>query len=122
MAKKSLFTIVLALMSWTLIAQTGTINGVAKNSMGEALPFATITIENLNVGTTAKEDGTYFLKRVPMGAQTIVVQSAGYTTQKSAVDVKANENTVINFMLEESIQELNAVDIVGTRSNEYRIE
>ncbi len=73
MAKKSLFTIVLTLISWTLFAQTGTINGVTKNSKGETLPFATITIEGKNLGITADESGFYLLKRVPAGAQTIVV-------------------------------------------------
>ena len=100
MAKKSLFTIVLTLMSWTLIAQTGTINGVAKNSKGETLPFATITIEDKNIGTTAKEDGTYLLKRVPTGTQTIIIQSAGYTTQKSIVDVNSTAFKVVKALRE----------------------
>ena len=48
------------LLSTALSAQ---IKGVVKDSItGKPIPFANIWVENENIGTTSKEDGTFEIK------------------------------------------------------------
>ncbi len=108
------------LTSLLVFAQTG-IKGSIKSSTGEELPFSTIYIKGTTNGTTANEQGNYFL-RTPAGRHTIVVQYVGYSILEKEVSVAEGQTTQIDFTLQEQALQLKTVTITaGDENPAYRV-
>lgn len=102
-------------------AQTGKISGTILDSKtGETLPGATALIEGTGKGVSADFDGKFMLTGVPVGKVTLVISYISYNTKKIAgVEVKANEVTNINALLDASTsQDLTEVEVVVTLNKE----
>lgn len=82
------------------------ISGVVRDSDGNALPYATIYIENTTLGTTADNEGRYTLY-TPKGNIKLTAQMMGYTEKN--IDVSLNANTDVDFQLTEAATEIDAV-------------
>jgi hypothetical protein len=75
----------LFLLQLPLFAQG--IRGTVKNRDGEALPFASVYITNLNNGSSSNANGEYEIK-LPAGTHTIIVKYIGYEAQQVQVEIK----------------------------------
>ncbi|PRY12009.1 carboxypeptidase-like protein [Pontibacter ummariensis] len=75
----------LLLVQIPLLAQG--IRGTVRNSKGEALPFASIYITDLNNGASTNANGQFEIK-LPPGPHKVVVQYIGYKAQEKQVDIK----------------------------------
>lgn len=104
----------LAAASFSAMAQNEVeISGVVSDSLGNAIPFATITIEGRNVGCSANEAGQFKL-RVPAGVEvSLVVQSLGY--QQVLIHRKFTHTKPLSFtvMLAPKATSLNEVSVIG---------
>jgi len=67
------------LFSGTLLAQTTTVTGTVKNSAGEVVPGAYISVKESSRGTAADGNGNFSIKAI-MG-NTLEVEALGYVTQ-----------------------------------------
>jgi TonB-dependent receptor len=104
-----------------VIAQTGRISGVVVDSKtGETLPGATTLIEGTNKGAQADFDGKFSINNVTPGKVNLLISYISYTTKKvAAIDVKANDETVVNISLDpSSSQDLTEVEVVVTLNKE----
>ncbi len=113
--------ILFILSGLTFHAQTGRISGsVLDAKTGETLPGATILIEGTTKGAAADFDGKFSINNVPVGKVNLVISFISYTTKKiQAVEVKSNEVTDVNVLLEASSStELQEVEIVVTLNKE----
>lgn len=102
-------------------AQTGRISGTILDAKtGETLPGATILIEGTTRGAAADFDGKFSINNVPVGKVNLIVSFISYTTKKIAnVEVKANESTDVNVLLDASSStELQEVEVVVTLNKE----
>ncbi|WP_188499568.1 DUF5686 and carboxypeptidase regulatory-like domain-containing protein [Pontibacter amylolyticus] len=79
-----LFTLLLVLFQLSLSAQG--IRGSIKNQKGEALPFASVYITNLNNGSSSNANGDFEIK-LPEGKHTVVVKYIGYEAQQVQFEI-----------------------------------
>lgn len=102
--------ILLLLLGFTLQTSLATAQGakvqhnikgyVRDAQSGEALPFANITIDSTNRGTTSNADGYFVLVDVPVGSYTLKVQYIGYTLKTLPVRVQVNGIQSLEIKLE----------------------
>ena len=78
------FTLLLVLFQFSAVAQG--IRGSIKNHKGEALPFASVYITNLNNGSSSNANGDFEIK-LPAGKHTVMVKYIGYEAQQVQVEI-----------------------------------
>ena len=83
------------------------VRGQVTSVSGEVIPGANVVVKGTTVGTVANVDGYYQLA-LPQNAQALVFSSVGYRSQE--VPIYGEE---INVALEEDIQTLNEVVVIG---------
>jgi hypothetical protein len=84
---------------------TGTILGTVKDQSGGVLPGATVTVthegQGFSLSTVTREDGTFIITPVRTGAYTVRVEFPGFRkTEKRAVGVSIQQNSVVEFALD----------------------
>ena len=75
----------------------GRISGIVKDEKGNILPFASILVKGTTRGTTANNEGKYFITVEP-GKYTIVCQYVGYKRQEKDAEV-VNDDVQLDFQL-----------------------
>lgn len=90
---------------------TGKITSIANK---EVIPFANILIKNTPNGTTSDLDGNFSI--TANSGQTLVISYQGYKTKEIAV----TSQNIINVALEEDIQALNEIVVVGYGSQQKK--
>lgn len=84
------------------------VSGTVTSSNGEQIPGVSILVKGTAIGTVTDLDGTYSLN-VPNEGDILVFSSIGYLTQ----EVPLNGRAVIDIIMEEDIQGLEEVVVVG---------
>jgi hypothetical protein len=79
-------------------ANAGRISGSITDNKGKPLPFASVLVKGTTLGTTANNEGKYFLQLEP-GNYTIVAQYVGYQRVEKAVSV-TQDNSTLDFQLD----------------------
>jgi hypothetical protein len=106
------------LLNFTAIA--GRVSGLVTDAKGQPLPFASILVKGTTTGTTANNEGKFFLQLNP-GNYIIVAQYVGYQRQEKSIAV-TNENSTLDFHL--SLQDLSLKEVVvkpGAEDPAYEI-
>ncbi|MEP3390224.1 MAG: TonB-dependent receptor [Reichenbachiella sp.] len=109
--KKSLQILMLLAMPFLVHAQQ--ISGTVSDKNGPVIG-ATVSISSSN-GTITDVNGTYSLK-VPAGTHDVSVAFVGYNKKTQRVTVASGENKTLNVTIEENVELLNELVVVGTRS------
>jgi TonB-dependent receptor len=82
------------------IAQQAVLVGtVFDGGLNEPLPFATISIEDLAIGTTSELDGSYRLSNVPAGTYEVSFSYLGYETEVLSLTFVAGEELLQDMTL-----------------------
>jgi len=100
------------------ISFAGRISGVVTDDKGNALSFSSIFIKGTTRGTTANNEGKYFLSLEP-GTYTIVCQHVGYSRQEKTLTI-GNEDIILNFQL--YIQELTLKEVIVKKGEDPAYE
>ncbi|MGQ0647918.1 MAG: TonB-dependent receptor [Gemmatimonadaceae bacterium] len=99
-------------------AQVGSIRGRIVDSTGAPIAGAILTVDRTVVRGQATAAGTYLLRGVPVGRQTIRARIIGYTPTAVEVNVSANATINQDVTLARSAVELTAVSVVvGSRAH-----
>ena len=98
-----------------LFAQKSGIKGSIKDKAGKAIPFASIGVEKIALGTMANENGDFKLA-IPNGTYTIYFQCLGFRTHKKEVEI-SNAFTDLEIVLEEVAIQTKEVTI-GSRNED----
>jgi TonB-dependent receptor len=80
-------------------AQSGVIIGQVLSPAGETLDRARISVEGLNLSAVTNLEGSYILRQVPAGTQTVTCTFLGLETVSAEVEVVAGQTTVQDFNL-----------------------
>lgn len=95
-------------------AQTGTLAGAVRAAdTGETLPGVAVTIDGTVLGASTNARGLYQLTNVPVGAQTVVVRSLGFATQRVPITITAGHTQTLDVRLEAGAIDLDAVTVKG---------
>jgi iron complex outermembrane receptor protein len=93
---------------------TGTINGrVVDSTSQQGLGSATISIPGTQRGALARDDGSFTLTGVPVGAQRVRVTRIGYGAKEQTVTVAAEAPATVTFALSPVAANLSEVVVVG---------
>ena len=112
--KKNYFLVLfLSLFSMLSFSQEGNIKGIISDEQGIFVPYATISIPELNKGTVSDSEGKFLLLNVPTGKQTLKIEYLGYGSQEISVDVKDGETVEIKVILQSKAEELEGVILTG---------
>lgn len=90
------------------LTYAGRISGTVTDDKGNLLPFASILVKGTTKGTTANNEGRYFLT-LDEGSYTVICQYVGYRRQEKIVSVSA-EDSRLDFQL--TLQELSMAAVV----------
>jgi TonB-linked SusC/RagA family outer membrane protein len=85
------------------------VSGRVTSTEGMGLPGVTVLVRGTNIGTATSSDGTFSLN-APAGS-TLTFSFVGYATQTAPVG--ENGNTSLTITLQEDMQKLNEVVVVG---------
>ncbi len=110
----------LILVSFLLIAaftKAQTITGKITTSKGEALPFASITVKNSNIGVNADENGLFTLENVKKNKVTLIASFTGFISSQKKINLSTTNGNTINFSLTEHAELLDQVTVTGTRTD-----
>jgi len=98
----------------------GTLSGYVQDKKNEEmLQSVTIFVKGTAQGTSSRSDGTFVVKNIPEGKQTIVAQYIGYKPQEIDITIDAGKDNKIRFELEEDMFNLEQVVVTGTRTPHY---
>ena len=82
----------------------GKLSGKTVTTEGEILPFVTIMIEELGMGSQSDKDGIYFILNVPPGKYDVKFSYIGYKfIYNTNVIINSDLTTVLNASLERSV-------------------
>ncbi len=111
--QKLVATVFVLTIGLSAFAQTGKITGkIIDKKSGEELIGVSISILGTSFGSSTNIEGSYTIVSLKPGKYTLNVSYVGYIKkQLVGVEVKANESTALNVILEESTQSLNEVVI-----------
>src|SRR5579871_548912 len=101
-----LFYFLISILCSTSFA--GRISGTITDDKGNILPYASILVKGTSRGTTANNEGKYFLNLDP-GSYTIICQYVGYERKEKKITIES-ENMVVDFQL--SLQQLSLAEVV----------
>jgi len=108
----------LLLLSLILIVTTvvngqdkGVLKGSVRDSLGDPVEFASVSLQGLQVGTMTEPDGSYTLE-VPSGrSYTVIISCVGYRTKQFAVRLSAGESRQQDIALLRDIRALREVSV-----------
>lgn len=114
------WTLLLLLMGMPILYTYANTNPAGKTSLsgiitdkatGETLPGVNIYLPDLKTGAVSDPDGRYFIDNLPLTKVLVQVRYTGY--KMIAVTVDLQVTTIMNFAMEESVNELNEIVVTG---------
>lgn len=118
---KVLITLSLTIQMNCCLAQLGSLSGKI-TSGGYPLPFAYISIEELNLGNTADDLGYFIFKNLPEGQFSLKVSCLGYTPSTREVLISKSKTEHLRIELAELPFAINTVVVSGTRTERRRLD
>jgi outer membrane receptor protein involved in Fe transport len=99
-------------------ATTGKIQGrVTDSATGAPIAGAQVTVATTTLGNLTNDQGFYFVNEVPAGLQTVQAQFIGYRSFVIESErILAGQTTTLNFELEQTAVELEAITVEGERN------
>jgi len=110
--------LILVFFLFAFYSFAGKISGTVTDDKGHTLPYASILVKGTTRGTTANNEGKYFLNLEP-GNYTIVCQYVGYKREEKDVTV-TNENITVNFQLQ--LQQLTLGEVIVKKGEDPAYE
>ena len=106
-----LIAVALLLGVTTTSSAQGTVKGFLKSeSSGEAVMFASVTLEGTSFGVSSDVEGYFSLSRIPAGQYTLVVTSLEFETVKKSIEIRNNKVLTSNMLLSVQVVELGGAD------------
>ncbi|MEM9884906.1 MAG: carboxypeptidase-like regulatory domain-containing protein [Bacteroidota bacterium] len=113
---KSRLTLLFSLISFYLIAQTGTIRGnVFDKDTGDPIIYANVILSGTTFGANTDLDGFFSISNLPEGTYDLVVTYLGYDSTAISVTVEEREIAYQQIYLQEQSVELSTVNISARR-------
>ena len=116
MGKISKLVALTLLMSFALSQTTGKIRGTVTSADGQPLAGANVIVDGTTKGAATDGEGKYTILNVEAGSYSVTASYIGYqSSTESNVSVKVDLTTPLNFAMQTSAVEGEAVTIVGEK-------
>lgn len=110
---------VLLLGVTTTSSAQGTVKGFLKSeSSGEAVMFASVTLEGTSFGVSSDVEGYFSLSRIPAGQYTLVVTSLEFETLKKSIEIRNNKVLTSNMLLSTKVVVLGGAEVRADREEQ----
>ena len=119
--RNGLFLIVIlcALLFSTSLFSQGTVKGfIHSKSTGEAIMFASVSLEGTSHGVITDVSGFYSLSKVPAGEYTLVVSSIEYENIKETVNIISGKVLTKSYLLNDGVVQLGGAEINADREEQ----
>ena len=114
-----LIAVALLLGVTTTSSAQGTVKGFLKSeSSGEAVMFASVTLEGTSFGVSSDVEGYFSLSRIPAGQYTLVVTSLEFETVKKSIEIRNNKVLTSNMLLSAKVVELGGAEVRADREEQ----
>ncbi len=111
--KKILVQLIAVIIAINLYGQTAVLKGRILSD-AKAIPFASIEIKSILMGSIADSIGNFKIKDIPTGTYKVSVSAIGYNKMEQIIQLKQDEIKFIEFSLSYNNESLNEVVISGT--------
>lgn len=98
--------------------QTGNISGKVTTADHKAAEFVNVIVKGTGKGVITDKDGNYQLTNIKTGTHTLEASITGQKSQLKKAEVTANATVTVDFVLEENVNELQAV-LVNSNPGKY---
>ncbi len=102
--------------SWS---QTGTLKGELYDTNDQPVSYANIILKGTATGTASDGKGSFTLSDLPAGEQVFLISAVGYISVEKKIVIQPNATASVEVTLEESITNLQTVEIIGRRERGY---
>jgi iron complex outermembrane receptor protein len=116
MNHRFLITLVGVLICTQVFAQSGKLQGVVTTADGQPASQVSIFLKGTRIGTLSSSEGSYSLEKISPGNYTVRVTLVGLQPVERVVEIMADGLTRADFVLDESLHELNEVIVTGGNS------
>ena len=120
MAKYYLLLALTNIISFSSIAQTGTLSGIMKSESGTPVSDANVVIKSLNRHVLTDESGRFVFPNIVYGKYEIIVNSIEIVQDTFHVQFLKDSNPVV-LIVEPSVFSLNEV-VVSTKTEKRKLE
>lgn len=112
---RRIFLIIIISCSIFFAQEKGTIRGIVKDSTSqEVLPFSTVMIKELGIGTSTNNRGYFIFSSIPANqSYTLIVSYIGFNFKHVAVKAIADKVNDIQIFLTPSKIQLREIELVG---------
>lgn len=97
-------------------AQTGTVTGTVEDERGAGISGAQVFLVRPAIGTQTGADGSYSLRGVPAGTNTVGVRMLGFRPDSASVTVDAGGTATQDFTLGRDPLQLQEMVVTGTQT------
>src|ERR1700743_1736031 len=111
---KKTFTLIFLLSIFTyttVFAQTFSVKGQVKSVSGTSIAKASVLLANTNYKALCDTAGNYQIDNITPGNYILRISTVGFKPTTKALEI--NGNLIVNTALEENIERLSDVNIVG---------
>lgn len=124
MNKKNLIASFILILSsfWGYTQTVSTISGSITDQSSTAIPWATVAIPSLNVGTTADSTGHFVLKDVPAGRWELEVKYLGYQPYTITIRTDGSTPKTQDIVLLDAGTSLDEVVVSGTMKEMSKLD
>ncbi len=93
--------------------QQASLSGRLTGSAGEPIPAATVKLQNTRYGVVSDQNGYYKISNAKPAYYIVQVSAMGYKSQNKQIKLAAGENSSLNFVLAESAEQMETVNVIG---------
>ncbi|MEA5429365.1 TonB-dependent receptor [Arcicella lustrica] len=116
---KLYLTSIFTFLSLCVFAQKSTLSGSISDTKNTKLPGINVILKGTKFGTTTNQDGFFSIANIKEGEYTLQLSGIGYETILQKIKV-TSENSPLVIQLNESLTELQTVEITGRKETEYK--
>ena len=98
--------------------ERGTLSGTVRTADGQPASYVTVIVKGLK-STLTKENGTFNLKNIPIGTYKVGVSFVGYASEGKTALIQSGNNTLLDFVISSSSEELEEVIVNSARKNKF---
>jgi TonB-linked SusC/RagA family outer membrane protein len=106
--------------TWGGFAQNGIVTGKVTDNQNAPVIGANVVLMGTTIGAAADVDGKYVINKVPSGKFEIRASSLGFKPFSQIVELKNNQTTTLNFVLEPDVMNMEELVVVGYGTNRKR--
>lgn len=120
MVKNFLFSLLISFLALNAYSQEGNLTGVITDEQGLFIPYATVSLKEINKGVVSGSEGNFLMLDVPEGSYTLLVQYLGYENQEKEIEIVEGKTTRVEIVLTANTEQLDAVQLTGFLGGQAR--